>query len=110
MKKIIVASLIFISATSKPEYKATYYGEWHHGKPTTSGEIFDMNKLTCATNLFPFGTRLKVINPENKKFVIVKVNDRKKYHNRLLDLSKRAFEKLSALEVGVIKVKVIKLN
>jgi rare lipoprotein A len=110
MKKLVFVSLIFISAGKHTEFKATWYGKPFHGRLTRSGEIYDMNKMTCATKWFPLGTRLKVINPENKKYVIVKVNDTKKYNNTLLDLSKKAFSKLSDLEVGVINVKVVKLK
>jgi rare lipoprotein A len=110
MKKIILLGLVFLSIQKQPSFKATFYGKWHHGKITTSGEIFNMYKMTCATKYFPIGTKLKVTNPENNKSVIVKVNDHKKYYNTLLDLSEYAFRKIGNTEVGVINVKVLKLN
>ena len=52
--------------------KATFYGNEYNNRRTASGEIFDQNKLTCASNIYPLCTILKVTNPENYKSVIVK--------------------------------------
>lgn len=92
--------------------KASYYGSQHHGKRTASGEIFDMNKLTCASNTFKLGTMLKVTNVENNQSVIVKVNDTGGFgkYGRVIDLSKAAFATIANLKRGIINVLVEKIN
>lgn len=107
MKKLIFcAGLICISATT---HKATYYSDFFVGRETKSGEIFDQNKLTCASNIYPIGTRLKVTNIENGKTVVVRVNDTGSFKRVTLDLSKKAFRKIADLEIGVVKIKIKKL-
>ena len=44
---------------------ASWYGGEFHGRPTSSGEIYDMNQLTCAHNTLPLGTGVMVTNLEN---------------------------------------------
>lgn len=87
----------------------TYYGttDVFHGKTTASGETFDRNLMTCAMNGVKFGTYLKVTNIMNNQYVIVKVNDRMgTYHGNTIDLSVKAFEKISKLSVGRLWVKI----
>lgn len=87
-------------------FKATYYSDAFHGKVMRSGAIYDMNKLTCASNTHPIGTKLKVTNVDNGKSVIVKVSDTGSFRKVTLDLSKKAFSKIAELEQGVINVKI----
>jgi rare lipoprotein A len=87
-------------------FEATWYGKAFHGNTTTSGKIFDMNAMTCANNIFPFGTKLKVTNVENKKSVIVEVTDRGDMPNHVIDLSQGAFSKIASLKQGRIKIKI----
>jgi len=78
---------------------------------TANGEIFDDSRMTCASWNFPFGTRLKITNLKNGKSVICVVNDRgpAKRLNRLIDLTKGAFQKIADTRSGLIKVSVCKL-
>lgn len=85
----------------------SYYGNKFHGKPTSSGEIFDMNGFTCAHKTLPFGTILKVTNEDNGKTVTVRVNDRGPFvADRDLDLSYGAAKKIGLIAVGVKTLKV----
>ena len=89
--------------TSK-NFKATasYYGKQFDGRKTANGEVFDMNKLTCAHKEYPFGTRFKVTNPDNGNTVIVRVNDRGPFvSGRDFDLSYGAARQLGMLNDGV---------
>ena len=43
---------------------------------TANGERFNMYAFTCAHRTLPFDTYLKVTNLKNKKWVVVRVNDR----------------------------------
>jgi rare lipoprotein A len=100
---ILISSWVILTAST---FKSTWYGKSFHGQYTFSGEVFDMNKLTCASNHFAIGTKLKVINLENKKSVIVRVNDRGAMDRYIIDLSQGAFKRIANLDVGIINVKV----
>ena len=93
------------------ETYASYYGEAFNGKPTSSGELFDMNAYTAAHKTLPFGTFLEVTNLENGKKVVVRVNDRGPFvANRELDLSKAAAESLGMVNKGITRVAVKKVD
>lgn len=85
--------------------KITWYGKAYHGNKTASGERFDMNGLTTASNTHKFGTKLKVTNPSNGKSVIVRVTDRGAFtkYGVLLDLSYAAFKTIANPIQGVVK-------
>lgn len=89
---------------------ATFYGGIFHGRLTASGEKFDKNKFTCASNYYKIGTMLEVTNISNGKSVVVKVNDRGGFKGMKLDLSEGAFKRIAKLKQGVLKVKVEKFN
>lgn len=92
---------------------ASWYGREFHGKPTASGEKFDMNLLTAAHKTLPFGTILEVTNLENGKTVKLKVNDRGPYRgNRIIDLSFNAAREIDMVKKGEVKVgiRVIKMG
>ena len=85
----------------------SFYGTKFHGKPTSNGEVFDMNKLTCAHKSLPFNTVLKVTNEDNGKSVVVRVNDRGPFiRGRDLDLSYAAAKEIGLIGVGVKQLKV----
>lgn len=85
--------------------KASYYAEKFHGKKTASGMIYDMNEFTTAHKSLPFGTKVKITNPNNGKSVVVEVNDRGPFvKNRQFDLSKAAFNSISNIQKGVLNV------
>ena len=86
--------------------KAAYYGKKFQGRKTASGEPFDMNKLTAASNDYPFGTKLKVTNVANGKSVEVRVNDRLSGGGRVIDLSYAAAQQIGMVKAGVAEVKV----
>lgn len=85
---------------------ASYYGQRFHGRRTASGEVFNMNAMTTAHKTLPFGTRLRVTDPNTGKSIVVRVNDRGPFvGGRGLDLSKAAFSKLfGGTSKGVGKV------
>ena len=86
---------------------ASFYSGKFNGRRTANGEIFSQKKLTCACNVLPLGTWIKVTNIKNKKSAIVKVNDR--LHpktTRIVDLTKADAVKLGFAASGVARVKV----
>lgn len=86
--------------------KASWYGPGFNGKPTASGEKFDMYKLTAAHKTLPFGTKVRVTNLNNNKRVIVRINDRGPFKKgRVIDLSKKAAQEIDMINDGVVPVK-----
>jgi len=86
---------------------ASWYGKDFHGKPTSSGEIYDMYQLTCAHTTLPLGTMVMVTNVENGKSVELKVNDRGPFvKDRIIDLSYAAAQMIGMYEKGIAYVKV----
>jgi rare lipoprotein A len=86
---------------------ASWYGPDFHGKPTSSGEIYDMYQLTCAHNTLPLGTTVIVTNMENGKSLELRVNDRGPFvKDRIIDLSYAAARILDIYQKGTAYVKV----
>ena len=86
---------------------ASWYGPDFHGKPTSSGEIYDMFQLTCAHNSFQLGTVVMVTNLENGRSVELKVNDRGPFvKERIIDVSFTAAQILGMWGKGTAFVKV----
>ncbi len=86
---------------------ASWYGPDFHGKPTSSGEIYDMYQLSCAHNTLPLGTTVIVTNLENGRSLELKVNDRGPFvKERIIDLSYSAARILGVYEKGTAFVKV----
>lgn len=84
---------------------ASWYGAFHHGRRTASGEVFDMRKLTAAHRTLPLGTRLRVTNLSNGKSVDVRINDRGPFiRSRIIDVSHRVAVALDAVAAGVFPV------
>lgn len=109
MRKIIL--LLILVASQAQAHTATWYGGKFHGRLTASGERYNQNALTCASNQYKFGTRLKVTNKANGKSVVCRVNDRGGFgkYGTALDLSKGAFKKIAPLSQGKIKVTIRRL-
>ena len=85
--------------------KATFYSKRATGARTASGELLHHDSLTCAHRTYPFGSKLRVINPTNGKDVIVRVTDRGPFaRGRIIDLSWGAASVLGILSQGVANV------
>lgn len=88
-------SLVAVLGVFKPFKKAahaSYYADKFNGRRTTSGTKFDNNKYTAAHKKLPFGTKVRITNEKNGKWVIVEITDRGPFvKSREIDLSKRAF-------------------
>jgi len=86
---------------------ASWYGPDFQGKPTSSGETFDMNAMTCAHKEYPFGTKLKVTNTSNNKSVECVVNDRGPFvKGRDIDLSYAAAKQIGLVSSGLAQVQI----
>jgi rare lipoprotein A (peptidoglycan hydrolase) len=72
---------------------SSWYGTYHQGRQTASGERFSRRHLTAAHRSLPLGAKMKVTNLQTKQQVVVKINDRCPYRGgtrRIIDLSEAA--------------------
>ncbi len=84
---------------------ASWYGREFHGRPTASGETFNMFALTCAHRDYPLGTKVKVTNPSNGSDVDCIINDRGPFvDGRDIDLSYAAAKRIGLIGPGVARV------
>jgi rare lipoprotein A len=96
---------VYTPMTSYRPYKergvASWYGKRYHGKNTSSGEVYDMYSMTAAHTTLPLPSYVKVTNPANGRWVIVRVNDRGPFKSsRVIDLSYAAAYKLRFTSAG----------
>ena len=86
---------------------ASWYGSYFDGKPTASGEAYDMHDLTAAHPTLPLGSYVRVTNLHNGRAVVVRVNDRGPIvQGRIIDLSYAAAYKLGYVATGSTRVEV----
>ncbi len=84
---------------------ASWYGKKFHGRRTSSGEVYDMYKMTAAHKTLPIPVFVEVSNLDNGRKAIVKVNDRGPFHEgRVIDLSYAAATKLGVAATGTANV------
>jgi rare lipoprotein A len=87
--------------------KASFYADTHQFKKTASGELYSHDLKTAAHRAIPLGSKIKVTNVNNGKSVVAKVNDRGPYaKDRIVDLSKSAFNSIGNTSLGLISVQI----
>jgi rare lipoprotein A len=85
---------------------ASWYGIPFDGRKTSSGEIFDMRKLTAAHRTLPFDTWVEVTNLSNGKRIDVRITDRGPFvDGRIIDLSLGAAREIDMVTQGIVKVR-----
>jgi len=81
------------------------------GHMTANGEKFDPNGLNAAHKYLPLPTFVRVTNLENRRRIIVRVNDRGPFvDGRIIDLSAGAAKKLGFFGKGTTRVLVETVN
>ncbi len=84
---------------------ASWYGVPYDGRPSASGELYDMNQLTAAHRTWPFGVWVEVTDLDNGKHVDVRITDRGPFvDGRVIDLSLAAARELDMLRAGTARV------
>ncbi len=84
---------------------ASWYGSKFHGRKTSNGETYDMESMTAAHKLLPFGTYVEVYNRDNGKKTVVRINDRGPFvQGRVIDLSKAAAREIGLIGPGTASV------
>ncbi len=96
---------------AQPGYDATGIASWYggkfHGRRTASGQRYDMNAMTAAHRTLPFGTKVRVTNLRNDRTVVLTINDRGPFaRGRIIDVSRRAAERLGFRSRGTTRVRV----
>jgi rare lipoprotein A len=90
---------------------ASWYGPGFHGRPTSSGEIYNQYDLTAAHQTLPHGTRVRVTNLTNGRSVQVRINDRGPFvDDRIIDLSYAAARQIDMIGPGTAPVRMEVLN
>ncbi|MBC7455224.1 MAG: septal ring lytic transglycosylase RlpA family protein [Massilia sp.] len=85
----------------------SWYGKKFHGQKTSSGEIYDMYKMTAAHPTLPIPSFARVTHVASGKQVVVRINDRGPFHaGRVVDLSYTAALKLGLLSAGSQEVQI----
>ena len=85
---------------------ASWYGEDFQGKPTASGEPFNMYDLTAAHPSLPLGTMVRVTNLRNRRAVVVRINDRGPIvPGRIIDVSYSTAKVLRFQGQGIQRVR-----
>jgi rare lipoprotein A len=83
----------------------SYYSVKFNGRKTSSGVVLDNQKYTAAHRSLPFGTKVRLTNPQNKQSVVVEINDRGPFSKvKEIDITQAAFKKLAPLRVGLLRV------
>jgi len=83
---------------------AAYYSTNYSGR-TADGQDYDPKKFTAAHRTLPFGTHLRVTDPQSRRSVVVVVNDRGPFtKDRVLDLSLAAAKALRMTGRGLMRV------
>jgi len=79
----------------------SWYGKKFHGQRTSSGELYDMYKMTAAHPILPIPSYARLTNLVSGAQVVVRINDRGPFHsNRAIDVSYTAALKLGLLGKG----------
>jgi len=90
---------------------ASWYGSFHAGQRTASGEFFDPDALTAAHRTLPMGAIVWVTNLANRRGVKVRINDRgPRDTTRIIDLSRAAAQTLGFTPSGEMKVKIERVD
>jgi rare lipoprotein A (peptidoglycan hydrolase) len=89
---------------------ASWYGPSFDGHLTANGEVYDMYAMTAATSEFnktlPLGTKVRVVNSNNGRSVIVRITDRGPLpQGRIIDLSYGAARRLAMVKRGTAYVR-----
>ena len=88
---------------------ASWYGHPYHGRPTASGEIYNMYDMTAAHRTLPFGTEVKVHDLENGHDVTVRINDRGPFvKGRIIDLSYSAAQSMHMPGIARVHLDIVR--
>ncbi len=90
---------------------ASFYAPRFHGKKTASGELYNQQQMVAAHRTLPLGSVVRVTNLDNGREVVLRVIDRGPYgrnhrNGTIIDVSKRAAQRLDFVEDGLVRVRI----
>ncbi len=89
---------------------ASWYGKKFHGRKTANGEVYNMYGISAAHKTLPLGTMVEVTRLDNRRKMVLRVNDRGPFvANRIIDLSYGAAKNLGIVTHGTTRVRVVAL-
>ena len=86
---------------------ASWYGDPFHGRRTSSGETYDMYRMSAAHRTLPLPSYVQVTNLDNGRSVVLRINDRGPFVDpdlRIIDVSYAAALKLGLVGPGTAPV------
>ncbi len=89
---------------------ASWYGHPYHGRPTASGETYNMYDMTAAHRTLPFGTHVRVHDLQNGRETEVRINDRGPFvEGRIIDLSYAAAQAIGMPGTARVQLEILGL-
>lgn len=111
LRSILLSASIGLAALASPVEAASscgiasFYGDGFHGRTTANGERFNRWALTAAHRSLPFGSRVRVVNQDTGRSVVIRINDHgPAYASRIIDLSEGAFAQIASTGQGLARV------
>lgn len=106
-KQAVVASAKYVKREKPYQVgTASWYGDYFQGKPTASGEPYNMYDMTAAHLNLPLGTMVKVTNLRNGHSAVLRINDRGPFvDGRIIDVSYTAAKVLGFKARGLQRVR-----
>ena len=96
--------LLSVAGPASAELTRTaWYGPGYHGNLTANGETFSRWAHTAAHPTWPFGTQVRVTNPQNGRSLVVRINDRSA---GLFDVSEQVATELGFKKQGIVNLDV----
>jgi rare lipoprotein A len=119
IKRAIVLACALIVAITAVAYahhrvirgRAVFYSNVYAGETMACGGTYQPWKMVAAHRRLPCGTKLRIKNRANGRTVTVTVRDRGPYNGEyVLDLSRRAAQKLRYVRRGWARVRAVVLH
>ena len=86
---------------------ASWYGPGFDGQVTASGEVYDAQASTAAHPSLPFGSILRLVNPQNGRSHVMRINDRGPFvEGRGLDVSYGVARRLGMEDRGLARLRI----
>jgi rare lipoprotein A len=101
--------ILGMSLFAFPAFAQSGIASVYSGGRTANGEHARAGGLTAAHRSLPFGTRVRVTNKRNHRFVVVRVNDRGPYvRGRIIDLTPAGAHALGFSGLASVSVEVLR--
>lgn len=106
IQPLLGACCLSLALSGMAEARECGIASWYQlTSRTASGEFANPNGMTAAHKSLRLGTRVRVTNMRNGRSVVVRINDRGPFvKRRIIDVTRRAAERLGFKHAGTTKV------